>query len=74
MIYVVSGVAGLIVLIFFVFGIMAVTRANPEAEPEPGMAGLIRRLTGRAGPRVEKPVKIIHVDLTRQYDYLPVPA
>lgn len=71
----VSGVAGLIVLIFFVFGIMAVTRANPDAaETEPGMAGLIRRLTGRAGPRVEKPVKIIHVDLTRVYDYSPVPA
>ncbi len=74
---VVGSMLGLIIIIFAGFGVASIARGTPNEEeqyPETSMKRLVRRLMGPNTPRVEKPIKVIQVDLTRPYDYFPVPA
>lgn len=71
-------VAGLVVLAFAVMGCFFVTRGNAQPEQDPNQQGMMGRLMRGLMPARAPPMdagkKVIHVDLTRPYDYATVPC
>jgi hypothetical protein len=69
-------VAGLVVLAFAVMGCIFVKRGNAKPEQDPNQQGMMGRLMRGLMPARAPPMdagkKVIHVDLTRPYDYAAV--
>ena len=73
-----GSVVGLVGLAFVVIGCMFVARGNAQPEQDPNQQGMMGRLMRGLMPARAPPMdagkKVIHVDLTRPYDYAVVPC